>query len=91
MSPCDRASRAATWGRSRWKRSSSSATDCSLAGARAVYRGVQLQLSDLFSGNVRLRYTSVDFQGTLTQAALRAYLKPRPGAARHSREAAARC
>ena len=48
----------------------------SLAGARAVYRGVQLQLSDLFSGNVRLRYTSVGFQGTLTQAALRAYLKP---------------
>ena len=47
-----------------------------LTGARAVYRGVQLHLSDLIRGDVRLRYASVDFQGTLTQAALRAYLKP---------------
>ncbi len=47
-----------------------------LSGARAVYRGVQLHLSDLVRGDVRLRYASVNFQGTLTQAALRAYLKP---------------
>jgi LmeA-like phospholipid-binding len=47
-----------------------------LTGAQAVYRGVHLNLSDLIGGNVRLRYSSVNFQGTLTQAALRAYLKP---------------
>ena len=47
-----------------------------LAGAQAVYRGVRLHLSDLLGGNVRLHYSSVNFQGTLTQAALRAYLKP---------------
>jgi hypothetical protein len=47
-----------------------------LSGAQAVYRGAQLHLSDLVRGDVRLRYGSVDFRGTLTQAALRAYLKP---------------
>jgi hypothetical protein len=47
-----------------------------LAGAQAVYRGVHLQLSDLIGRKVRLRYSSVGFQGTLTQAALRAYLRP---------------
>ena len=47
-----------------------------LTGAQAVYRGVQLHVSDLIRGDVKLRYASVNFQGTLTQAALRAYLKP---------------
>ena len=47
-----------------------------LTGARAVYHGVRFHLSDLVHGDVRLRYASVNFQGTLTQASLRAYLKP---------------
>jgi hypothetical protein len=47
-----------------------------LDGAQAVYHGVGVKISDLIGGNVRLRYSSVNFQGTLTQAALRAYLKP---------------
>jgi hypothetical protein len=47
-----------------------------LAGSRAIYRGVHLELSKLLSGNVRLHYASVGFQGVLTQAALRAYLRP---------------
>jgi hypothetical protein len=47
-----------------------------LSGAKAVYHGVGLQFSDLFSGNVRLHYSSVDFEGTLTQGGLTAYLKP---------------
>jgi hypothetical protein len=47
-----------------------------LVGARAVYHGVNVGLADLISGDVRLHYSSVDFQGSLTQAALRAYLRP---------------
>jgi hypothetical protein len=47
-----------------------------LAGARAVYRGVSVGVSDLLSGDVRLHYSSVGFQGSLTEAALVAYLRP---------------
>jgi hypothetical protein len=47
-----------------------------LSGARAVYDGVNVELSDLLSGDVRLKYSSVGFQGSLTQAALGAYLRP---------------
>jgi hypothetical protein len=47
-----------------------------LAGAQAVYRGVAVQLSDLLSGSVRLRYSSVSFEGTLTEAGLAGYLRP---------------
>jgi hypothetical protein len=47
-----------------------------LAGAQAVYHGVAVQFSDLLSGKVRLRYSSVGFQGTLTEAGLAAYLRP---------------
>ena len=47
-----------------------------LAGARATYRGVNVGISDLVSGNVRLHYSSVGFQAKLTQAALTAYLRP---------------
>jgi DUF2993 family protein len=47
-----------------------------LAGARAVYRGVNVEISDLISGDVRLHYSSVGFQGILTEAALVAYLRP---------------
>ena len=47
-----------------------------LAGAQAVYRGVNVEVSDLISGDVRLHYSSVGFQAQLTQAALTAYLKP---------------
>lgn len=47
-----------------------------LAGTRAVYRGVDVEVSDLISGDVRLHYASVDFQAQLTQTALTAYLKP---------------
>ena len=47
-----------------------------LAGAQAVYHGVAVQLSDLLSGSVRLRYSSVGFEGTLTQSGLAAYLRP---------------
>jgi hypothetical protein len=47
-----------------------------LAGAEAVYHGVGVQLSDLLSGNVRLHYSSVGFDGTLTAGGLLAYLRP---------------
>jgi hypothetical protein len=47
-----------------------------LAGAQAVYQGVAVQFSDLLSGDVRLRYSSVGFQGTLTEAGLVQYLRP---------------
>lgn len=47
-----------------------------LAGARAVYRGVNVEISDLISGDVRLHYSSVRFQGSLTDGALVAYLRP---------------
>ena len=47
-----------------------------LAGAQAVYRGVNVEVTDLISGDVRLHYSSVGFQAQLTQAALTAYLKP---------------
>lgn len=47
-----------------------------LAGAEAVYHGVAVQFSDLLSGSVRLRYSSVGFDATLTQGGLRAYLQP---------------
>ncbi len=47
-----------------------------LAGARAVYRGVKVEPGDLLSRDVRLRYESVDFQGSLTEGALAAYLRP---------------
>jgi LmeA-like phospholipid-binding len=46
-----------------------------LAGARAVYHGTSVQLSDLLSGNVRLRYSSVGFAATLTPGGLAAYLR----------------
>jgi hypothetical protein len=46
-----------------------------LAGAQAVYHGVAVQFSALFSGNVRLSYSSVAFDATLTQGALAAYLR----------------
>ncbi len=47
-----------------------------LAGAQAVYHGVAVQVSDLFSGSIRLRYSSVGFEGTLTQGGLAAYVRP---------------
>jgi LmeA-like phospholipid-binding len=47
-----------------------------LAGAEAVYHGVSVHLSDLISGHVRLRYSAVDFQGTLTAGGLLEYLRP---------------
>jgi LmeA-like phospholipid-binding len=47
-----------------------------LAGARAVYRGAHVQLGDLLAGNVRLRYSAVRFQASLTEGALDAYLRP---------------
>jgi hypothetical protein len=47
-----------------------------LAGAQAVYHGVAVEFSDLLSGSVRLRYSSVGFAGTLTQGGLAAYLRP---------------
>jgi hypothetical protein len=46
-----------------------------LAAARAVYRGVDVDVSDLMSGNVRLHYSSVGFTARLTQGALTAYVK----------------
>src|SRR5262249_34135847 len=46
-----------------------------LADARAVYRGTSVQLSELLSGNVRLRYSSVGFAATLTPGSLAAYLR----------------
>ena len=47
-----------------------------LTGARAVYRGTSVQLSDLLSRNVRLSYASVGFQGTINEGALAAFLRP---------------
>jgi hypothetical protein len=47
-----------------------------LASAQAVYHGVAVQLSDLLSGNVKLRYSSVDFAGSFTQGGLLVYLRP---------------
>jgi hypothetical protein len=47
-----------------------------LTGAQAVYHGVTVQLSDLVSGSVRLRYSSVGFEATLTQGGLAQYLRP---------------
>ena len=47
-----------------------------LAGAAATYHRVAVQVSDLLSGDVRLRYASVGFEGTLTQSELAAYLRP---------------
>jgi hypothetical protein len=47
-----------------------------LAGTRATYHGVDVEVSDLISGDVRLHYSSVSFQAVLTQTALTAYLKP---------------
>jgi hypothetical protein len=46
-----------------------------LAGARAVYRGVNVEISDLISGDVRLHYSSVRFEGSLTEGALASYLR----------------
>jgi len=46
-----------------------------LAGAKATYRGVNFGLRDLLSGNVRLHYESVGFQGDLTAGALDTYLR----------------
>jgi hypothetical protein len=46
-----------------------------LAGTKAVYRGVDVEISDLISGDVRLHYSSVGFTAQLTQAALATYLK----------------
>jgi LmeA-like phospholipid-binding len=47
-----------------------------LAGARAIYRGVKIEIPDLISGDLQLHYASVGFQGSLTEAALAAYLRP---------------
>jgi hypothetical protein len=47
-----------------------------LVGVRAVYQGASIELGQLVSGNVRLHYTSVAFQATLTEGALSAYLRP---------------
>jgi hypothetical protein len=47
-----------------------------LAGARAIYRGVEVELGDLLARDLRLRYESVGFQGSLTEGALAAYLRP---------------
>jgi hypothetical protein len=47
-----------------------------LVGVRAVYRGASIELGQLLSRNIRLHYTSVAFQATLTEAALSAYLRP---------------
>ncbi len=41
-----------------------------LAGTQAVYHGVDVDVSDLISGDVRLHYSSVVFNARLTQAAL---------------------
>jgi|SRR3954449_11328354 hypothetical protein len=47
-----------------------------LTGTEAVYHGVDVDVSDLISGDVRLHYSSVTFNARLTQAALTAYLRP---------------
>ena len=46
-----------------------------LAGTRAVYHGVDVDVSDLISGDVRLHYSSVVFNARLTQSALTTYLR----------------
>jgi hypothetical protein len=46
-----------------------------LVGARAVYRGAHVELRKLLSGDVRVHYESVAFEGGLTQAALAVYLR----------------
>lgn len=46
-----------------------------LAGTQAVYRGVDVDVSDLISGDVRLHYSSAVFNARLTQAALTTYLR----------------
>ena len=46
-----------------------------LVGARAVYQGAHVELRKLLSGDVRVHYESVAFQGGLTQAALAVYLR----------------
>jgi LmeA-like phospholipid-binding len=47
-----------------------------LAGTRAVYEGVKVQVADLITGSVKLHYGSVRFTAQLTQTALVAYLEP---------------
>jgi LmeA-like phospholipid-binding len=47
-----------------------------LAGTKAVYHGVDVDLSELISGDVRMHYSSVTFSARLTQSALTAYLRP---------------
>jgi hypothetical protein len=46
-----------------------------LSGTRAVYRGVDVKVSDLISGDVHLHYLSVGFTAQMTQAALTTYLR----------------
>jgi hypothetical protein len=46
-----------------------------LAGTTAIYHGVDVDVSDLISGDVRLHYSSVTFTGRLTQGALATYAK----------------
>jgi hypothetical protein len=47
-----------------------------LAGARAIYHGTGVKVGDLLSGDVKIHYSSVDFQGSLTAGALATYLRP---------------
>ena len=47
-----------------------------LAGARAIYHGTSVKLGDLMSGDVKIHYSSVEFQGSLTAGALAEYLRP---------------
>lgn len=47
-----------------------------LAGTRAVYEGVKVQIADLITGSVKLHYGSVRFTAQVTQTALVAYLQP---------------
>jgi LmeA-like phospholipid-binding len=46
-----------------------------LVGARAVYQGAHVELRKLLSGDVRVHYESVAFQGGLTESALAVYLR----------------
>jgi hypothetical protein len=46
-----------------------------LVGARAVYQGAHVELRHLLSGDVRVHYDSVAFQGALTESALAVYLR----------------
>jgi hypothetical protein len=46
-----------------------------LVGARAVYQGAHVELRQLLSGDVRVHYDSVAFQGALTESALAVYLR----------------